>query len=85
MILVIYLLFVNLATYTLMGMDKSKAKRGAWRIPEKTLWLFALVGGAFGGWIGMVHFRHKTKHTSFKFLFPLISVIYMYLVIQYYF
>ncbi len=56
-----------------MGSDKKRAIRGEWRIKESTLWLVALLGGAIGGFIGMRVYRHKTKHTSFAFLFPLIA------------
>ena len=52
--------------FAMMGIDKALAKRGAWRVPEKTLFLLALLGGALGGIIGMYFFRHKTRHASFK-------------------
>ena len=71
-ILCIYLLAVNLLLFALMGIDKWKAKRGAWRIPEKTLFLTAALGGSIGGILGMKVFRHKTRHNSFKYGFPAI-------------
>ena len=71
-ILCIYLLAVNLLLFALMGIDKWKAKRGAWRIPEKTLFLTAALGGGIGGILGMKVFRHKTRHNSFKYGFPAI-------------
>ena len=71
-ILCIYLLAVNLLLFALMGIDKWKAKRGAWRIPEKTLFLTAALGGSVGGILGMKVFRHKTRHNSFKYGFPAI-------------
>lgn len=58
-----------------MGIDKDRAKRGAWRIPEKTLFVCALLGGSFGTTLGMSAFRHKTKHWYFKYGMPLIFVI----------
>ena len=58
-----------------MGIDKSKAKRGAWRIPEKTLFTCALMGGSLGTIMGMNTFRHKTKHWYFKYGLPMILVI----------
>lgn len=73
-ILCIYLLAVNVLLFALMGIDKWKAKRGAWRIPEKTLFLTAALGGSIGGILGMKLFRHKTKHNSFKFSFPAILI-----------
>ena len=65
----------NLAVFCLYGIDKAKAKRNAWRIPEKTLLLAALFLGGVGAFLGMQVFRHKTKHTSFKILVPLFMLI----------
>ena len=58
-----------------MGDDKQRAKKHQFRIPEKTLWLVALFGGAVGTTLGMQMFRHKTKHFSFKIGFPLLAII----------
>lgn len=58
-----------------MFFDKQKAKRGKWRVPEKTLFLFALLGGSLGTTLGMNVFRHKTKHWYFKFGMPLIFIL----------
>ena len=55
-----------------MGLDKSKAKRHAWRIPERTLFLASLLGGSIGTWAGMYLFHHKTKHWYFVVGMPLI-------------
>ena len=74
-ILLIYLLGINLVLFVTMGVDKFKARRGLWRIPEKTLFLLAIAGGSIGGILGMQIFRHKTKHNSFKFGFPAILII----------
>lgn len=71
----VYLLLINLAGFIAMGMDKSKAKKGAWRIPEATLFLFAFLGGGIGTTLGMNVFRHKTKHWYFKFGMPLIAIV----------
>ena len=54
---------------------KAKAKKGAWRVPEKTLFLFPLLGGGLGSWIGMDAFRHKTKHWYFVIGIPAIFII----------
>ena len=59
--------------FVLMAVDKGRARRGAWRVSEKTLFLFALLGGAVGGTAGMFLFHHKTKHRSFRLLFPLLA------------
>lgn len=71
----IYLIFTNLFAFALMGVDKAKARNGAWRIPEKVLFLSALLGGSVGAWLGMYAFRHKTKHWYFVVGMPLILAI----------
>lgn len=73
---IIAILFVmNLLAFALMGIDKAKAKAGAWRISEKTLFLVTALFGGLGGTLGMNVFRHKTKHWYFKFGFPVLLVI----------
>ena len=71
----LYLLVVNLAAFALMGADKSRARRGAWRVPERTLFLPALLGGALGGTLGMRVFHHKTRHWYFRWGFPLLLAL----------
>lgn len=72
---IFYLAVVNLIDFLLMGVDKKKAIRGAWRIPEATLFLFALIGGSLGGILGMHFFHHKTKHWYFKWGMPAILAL----------
>ena len=67
-----YLAAVNVVTFTVYGIDKRKARRGAWRIPEKTLFLLPLLGGSMGQLLGMNVFRHKTKHWYFVWGIPAI-------------
>lgn len=71
-----YLLYalgaMNLLLFLLMGADKAKAKRGARRIPEATLFFLAVLGGSLGGMLGMGVFHHKTQHNSFRLGFPAI-------------
>ena len=74
-ILTIYLIFMNLLAFLLMGLDKSKARRNQWRIPEKTLFLSAILGGSIGAILGMQVFRHKTKHASFRIGMPCILIL----------
>lgn len=74
-VIIIYLLLINAAGFLLMGTDKYKAARGRWRIPEKTLFLLALLGGSVGSWIGMYTFHHKTRHWYFKWGMPFILVV----------
>ena len=71
----VILLVMNLLAFALMGIDKMKAKRGSWRIPEKTLFLVTALFGGLGGTLGMRVFRHKTKHWYFKFGFPALLVV----------
>lgn len=70
-----YLLGINLLAFLLMGIDKRRARRRLWRIPEKTLFLPVWLGGGIGGTIGMFFFRHKTKHGYFRLGFPVIAVL----------
>ncbi len=71
------LLWVGLASlldFILMGTDKWKAKRNRWRVPEKTFFLVALLGGSSGAILGMYAFRHKTRHWYFKWGLPAILI-----------
>lgn len=70
-----YLIAINILSFVLMGLDKSKARRGAWRVPEKTLFLVAVVGGSVGAIAGMYVFRHKTKHLRFVIGLPVILLL----------
>ncbi|SOC10195.1 DUF1294 domain-containing protein [Pseudobutyrivibrio ruminis] len=70
-----YLVIANIAGLAVMGIDKAKAIKGAWRIPEKTLFLFSLIGGSIGTWAGMYLFHHKTKHWYFVIGMPAILII----------
>ncbi len=72
-----YLVLVNFAGFALMGIDKRRAKRHAWRIQEKTLFLVALLGGSAGSWAGMYVFRHKTRHLRFVAGMPLLFAVQM--------
>lgn len=72
---IIYGCVINLAGFLSMGLDKNRAKRGAWRIPERTLFLIAILGGSPGSILGMQLFRHKTKHKQFVLGMPAILVI----------
>ena len=68
---------VNLLAFVLYGVDKLKAKKGAWRIPEATLLLVAFLGGSLGALLGMEVFRHKTKHAKFRILVPLFLILHI--------
>ena len=72
---VIYLIFMNLIGFGLMGVDKQRARRMDWRIPEKVLFGAALLGGSVGAWAGMYLFHHKTRHWYFVVGMPLILAV----------
>lgn len=74
-------LIINILTFLLFGIDKLKAKLNKWRIPEKILILFCLLGGAFGGISGMLVFNHKTRKPKFYILVPLFFFIHSALLI----
>ena len=74
-LILIYLILVNITGFAMMGIDKRRAKRGAWRIPEKTLFLVSALGGSIGTWVGMYFFHHKTKHWYFVVGMPLILIV----------
>ena len=70
----LYLLLINLVALVVYGVDKHRAKKGKWRISEKTLFLLPLAGGSVGAIAGMYLFRHKTKHWYFRIGLPVILV-----------
>ena len=70
----LYLLLINAAAFLLMLVDKIKARKNRWRIPERTLFGSALLGGSIGAILGMYTFRHKTKHLSFTLGMPAILI-----------
>ena len=74
-VFIYYLIVINALTILLYGIDKWKAQRSKWRIPEGTLILLAAVGGSIGALIGMYLFRHKTKHLKFTLGVPAILII----------
>lgn len=67
-----YIGVINLLAFVFFGLDKALAGGRAWRIPEKTLWFLALIGGSLGALVGMNFFRHKTKKTRFQLVLALI-------------
>ena len=77
MILIAIFVVCNIIAFALYGIDKSKAKKGKWRISEVTLIICAFFMGSFGALLGMNIFRHKTQHIKFKLLIPLAVIINM--------
>ncbi|MDF0727481.1 DUF1294 domain-containing protein [Cytobacillus sp. S13-E01] len=74
-IVILLFILLNFYGYILMNLDKQKAIKREWRISERKLWIVSILGGALGAMIGMKQFRHKTKHVTFKYLLPLLSII----------
>jgi len=87
-LLLLYFVGINIAGFIAMYIDKNRAIKGDYRIKEKVLWNYALLGGAIGTTIGMRKFRHKTKHVNFSIGFPLLALIYtalfLYIVYMFY-
>ena len=85
--IIIYLIIINLLGFFAMGIDKWKAKRGSWRIPENTLFMFTILGGGIGTIAGIYVFRHKKKKKKFTIGMPAIFilevVLFAYLIIAY--
>ena len=77
-----YIIVLSFSLLILMYTDKQKAIKQQWRISEKTLFTIAIFGGAIGGVLGMYLFRHKTKHNSFAFGFPLLAAIHVFILVQ---
>lgn len=72
---IMYVIVINIIGFSIMWIDKRRSKNHKWRVPEKRLWLVAIIGGSIGSIIGMHLFRHKTKHTLFLIGMPLILII----------
>jgi uncharacterized membrane protein YsdA (DUF1294 family) len=72
---IVFFLIVSLLGFTIMGYDKSAAKKQGQRIAERTLFIIAIIGGSLGIFFGMQFFRHKTKHWYFKYGIPVLVVL----------
>ena len=70
-----YFIIMNLIGFALMGIDKYRAKKRSFRIPEATLFIVAIIGGSIGSTIGMYAFRHKTRHWYFVYGMPFILLL----------
>ena len=73
--IIIYFIVINIIGFFIMWLDKRKAKKGAWRIPEKTLFIITAIGGGIGTTAGMYAFRHKTQKIQFVIGFPFITIL----------
>lgn len=76
-VIISYFVMMNLVGFISMGLDKRKARKHQWRIPEATLFTIALLGGVIGSIIGMRLFRHKTMHMKFVVGMPVILVLWV--------
>lgn len=75
-VLISGIMFMSIWAFAAMGYDKRQAKKKGQRIPERTLWLLAIIGGGIGAYFGMQVFRHKTRHTAFRIGFLLLAIAY---------
>ena len=80
-ILFLYLVIINALGFLLMLIDKYKARKNLWRIPEASLITIAIIGGSIGSLIGMRLFRHKTKHPKFAIGIPIILALQIFLIV----
>ena len=76
-----YLFIINFITFLTYCLDKHNAIYNKWRIPEALLWMLAIIGGPYGAAMGMLLFRHKTKHTTFLIIIPICFILWMSLLI----
>ena len=75
LIIIYYLLVINAVAFFVYGIDKLKARKDWWRIPESTLLLLAAIGGSIGAWLGMKAWHHKTMHRKFQYGLPVIFLL----------
>ena len=73
--IIIYLIIINIIGFLVMYIDKQKAKKGKWRIPEKTIFIITVLGGGIGTISGMYAFRHKTQKLHFTIGLPTITIL----------
>ena len=73
--IIIYFIIINIIGFLIMYIDKQKAKKGAWRIPERTIFIITAFGGGIGTIAGMYTFRHKTQKLKFTIGLPFILIL----------
>ena len=73
--IIIYLVIINLIAFLATWLDKRKAEKGKWRIPEKTIFIITVLGGGIGTISGMYAFRHKTQKLHFTIGLPTITIL----------
>ena len=82
-IVLIYLVTINVATFSMYGIDKWKAKKSKWRIRETALLGLAVLGGSIGGWLGMKVWHHKTLHKKFRYGVPAIIIVQLTIIVYF--
>lgn len=79
--IILYLVVINILGFLAMGIDKRRAMKGKWRIPENTLLMFTILGGGIGTIVGIYVFRHKTQKAKFTVGMPAILILEVLLII----
>ena len=82
-IVLIYLVTINVATFSMYGIDKWKAKKALWRIRESSLLMLAVLGGSIGAWLGMKAWHHKTQHKKFRYGVPAIIIVQLTIIVYF--
>ena len=82
-IVLIYLVTINVATFSMYCIDKWKAKKSKWRIREAALLGLAVLGGSIGGWLGMKVWHHKTLHKKFRYGVPAIIIVQLTIIVYF--
>ena len=82
--LLFYFALISSVAVIVTAHDKSAAKKSKRRVPEKVLFLIALLGGSLAMYLTMKAIRHKTLHKRFMIGLPLIFIVQTGLIIYYY-
>ena len=81
MLLIAYGCMINGLGFVTMGLDKRKARKEQWRVPERNFFIIALLGGSLGCWLGMQWFHHKTLHKRFAVGIPMIFIVQVFILV----
>lgn len=79
--LLVWIIVMSIWAFLAMGFDKRQAEKHASRVPEKNLWLLAIIGGGIGAYLGMQTFRHKTRKTLFRVGFLMLALLYIFFIL----
>lgn len=78
----VWIILMSCIAFIQMGYDKMQAKRGKWRVSEKSLWLMAILGGAIGSFSAMFVFRHKIRKMGFMIGFTVLAIVYLFVLVE---